>query len=407
MTTVTPSIVYSTVYSTGTTATFALQLIDPTTNYAITGGIAGQITVFDANNNILSQTNYSTDSGGNFNGTVTLQTPLSVANYTVNIFTEEKTIGNKIYVTNNATYSATSSTPGVIVLSANNAILNNVAVSTSDGTGNINVQADFTGTTATVGDQVVLLDTSTNSTLATTTVVNTNNNLLALFMMPKNKIIGNVIIKANITSKGINSNNAAILFNYYCLAATTKILMADGTEKMIKDIKRGDFVYGDVNRTIVNKVSRVNISSVFPGTRLPLIRISKGALGNGLPTEDIIGTKTHTFVWKGVRKPLNCFLNIKGVIEETGVVDEILPLNDKNELALYNLVFDHDANYVANGVESQAHSPYSKIGPLDKKDYFDKKNYRKKRSWRCANHPMPYDEIPIKPLITQEKLVLE
>ena len=47
---------------------------------------------------------------------------------------------------------------------------------------------------------------------------------------------------------------------------------------------------------------------------------------------------------------------------------------------MYDIIFDHDDDYVANGLQMQAHSPYCVIGSLPKKDYYDIKNYKEKKS---------------------------
>ena len=195
-----------------------------------------------------------------------------------------------------------------------------------------------------------------------------------------------------------SANTVVLNSPFICVAANTKILMADGTEKEIQDIQRGDEVFGNAERTIINKVAKVSIQYLRPQNKISIVTIKKGSLGENYPNEDMVLTDPHPLIWNGIRKPARCFTEFDGVTwyNNTITAKEMLPINREGTYAIYDLIFDHDGDYIANGVPVQAHSPWCVAESLPKDLYYDVNNWKDERAWHCLAHPLPWDQSLIK-----------
>ena len=67
---------------------------------------------------------------------------------------------------------------------------------------------------------------------------------------------------------------------------------------------------------------------------------------------------------------------------------QLLPADDNNHQShtLYDLQFDHDGQYVAEGVILQSRSPRSDRTPLPKELYFDQSLWIEDVTWDCFDH---------------------
>ena len=157
-----------------------------------------------------------------------------------------------------------------------------------------------------------------------------------------------------------------------CVARDTQILMADFTLMNVQDLKRGDLVQGHDNQS--HKIARVLHSMCPPNYMIDLVKMEKNALGLGKPNRDTLISGWHPILYRGIRKPAKCFQNYPGITHwyHTIEASEVLPLDDnRNTYSLFNLQFDHEVMFNANGLDVQAVSPHSRLMPLPKHLFFD------------------------------------
>jgi photosystem II stability/assembly factor-like uncharacterized protein len=150
-------------------------------------------------------------------------------------------------------------------------------------------------------------------------------------------------------------NSVTVIADPVCVTGDTEILMADGTFKMIKDIQRGDFVMTDKKTGTSKKVCRV-VNSVYGGN---VVRIYKGLLGNHKP---IILTGGHP-IWVNKDQNRVCARDI--VKRQWVHVCELF----------YNIQFEEEGTYYANGVKMDSLSPNNHERKLPKELYFDSSKY--------------------------------
>jgi hypothetical protein len=144
-----------------------------------------------------------------------------------------------------------------------------------------------------------------------------------------------------------------------CFKGDTKIAMIDGENKFIKDIIRGDKVITDKKGEKYNIVTRV----VKVCMNCELVKIPKGLIGN---TEDIITTKNHP-IWVNNDENRVLSKDICGIEILKGVEQE-----------LYNIQFEDDGTYYAEGVKVDSLSPNHKKFKLPKVLYWDTTKYDEK-----------------------------
>jgi hypothetical protein len=150
-------------------------------------------------------------------------------------------------------------------------------------------------------------------------------------------------------------NGVTITATPVCVLGTTEILMADGTLKMIKDIQRGDLVMTDKKTGAHKKVCRV-VNSLYDGY---VVRIHKGLLGNHKP---IILTGGHP-IWVNKDQNRVCCRDI--VKRQWVHVCELF----------YNIQFEDEGTYYANGVKMDSLSPNNHERKMPKELYFDISKY--------------------------------
>lgn len=140
-----------------------------------------------------------------------------------------------------------------------------------------------------------------------------------------------------------------------CILGTTLILMSDRSSKQIKDIKREDQVMTNIEKNEYKKVAQVT-TSIHENF---LTLIPKKLLNN---TNDIIITAGHP-VWVNSDKNRVYSKNIDGVTEITMTN------------TFYNLQFEDECAYYAEGLLIDSLSPNFYIGKLEKDLYFDTLKY--------------------------------
>lgn len=191
------------------------------------------------------------------------------------------------------------------------------------------------------------------------------------------------------------STNAA-----FGIASDAQILMSDFTYKPIKDLERGDFVWDYEGFT--HQIARV-IRNVCPHNyRIDLVKIEKDALGNNLPTRDTLISGQHPIWYQGLFRVASSLIGVTGVTHwyHTVLANEILPLDEKcddcldchddhddkpkcraceeaetlrrmgDTYSVYNLQFDHQGVFIANGLVVQSLSHKNESAMLSEDLFF-------------------------------------
>jgi len=184
-----------------------------------------------------------------------------------------------------------------------------------------------------------------------------------------------------------------------CMPKDTMILMANGKETPIQNIVRGDLIAGNLECNITHKVAYIMHSELSAIVPIDIVKITKGTLGQNKPNKDLFLSGWHPILWNQKRRPAKCFQKFMGVTwwNNTITAGEILPVdtNEQKTYSLYNLQFDHDGLFVANGVIVQAVSPYSNLFPLNKELFFDSTLYKDDLTWESYIEETPWDDSMI------------
>lgn len=172
----------------------------------------------------------------------------------------------------------------------------------------------------------------------------------------------------------LNATAESIDFVFICVARDTRILMADGTEKLIQDIKRGDCIAEDINAKKLSCVARV-LHTKLPGAApVALMKMPAHSLGFNQPHSETIITTSHPILFNDSRYRAKALRNINGIKyynrKDTCAAD-ILPVNSDGSYSLYNIQFEHDGYFVANGLSVDSVPVFSTSTPLPKVYYFN------------------------------------
>ena len=171
-------------------------------------------------------------------------------------------------------------------------------------------------------------------------------------------------------------NLSSRIINPTCIFADTLILMENNILKKIEDINRGDIIHNGL------KVSRIN-KEIKRG-KIDIFLFKKNCLGNNLPNNDLLITENHPIFFKGKRRPAKCFYGMNDIEFKINYIP-------KDDYFLYDLQFDEDSSYFANGLEIQSRSPYSDLTPLPLDLYHDKTKYKNIRVWDSYNQKIELD----------------
>jgi hypothetical protein len=142
---------------------------------------------------------------------------------------------------------------------------------------------------------------------------------------------------------------------FICVHPESLILMHDKTLKMIKDIRRNDIIIQDI---ATDKKATVSIVTITPSSKLVSI---PSLLDN---TPDLIITYNHP-VWINNDDNRIFAEKIKDAKEYKDYTGNV-----------YNLQFDEEGTYYANGFKIDSLSPYHCQTPLSKDNFIDDKKYQ-------------------------------
>jgi hypothetical protein len=203
---------------------------------------------------------------------------------------------------------------------------------------------------------------------------------------------------------GKGAVNGTTLFTYLnsivCVGRGTQILMSDGHFQSIETIQRGQKVIGYENHEYT--VALVNRQIVAKKQRIDLIEIQPSAIEPNLPHKKLVITPNHPIFYRGARRPAKCFKYLSNVIEHKSIPPETVlqpePLvHDHEHYILYDLQFEVDGSYIAEGVTIQSRSPWSDLTPLERHMYFHPETYSETRHWDSLHHSLPLANEEILP----------
>ena len=182
--------------------------------------------------------------------------------------------------------------------------------------------------------------------------------------------------------------------NLVCVGENTLITMADGTTKPIQTIHRGDLISPN------SRVAKVCQLNLHPQSCISLMIFEERCLGF-VPTHKLVITPNHPIFYQEARRPAICFQHCPGVTYHQEVLLEQIPESPK---VLYDLQFEHDGSYIANGLEIQSRSPFSIHDPLPKELYYDPTLYQESRVWDhlTLDCPLKTDDLHMNVVILKK-----
>ena len=141
-----------------------------------------------------------------------------------------------------------------------------------------------------------------------------------------------------------------------CIGENAEILMYGGVRKKIKEIKRGDFVLSDIKTNTFKQVARV----LYGYSTLQIVKIPKHTLNN---YDDLYCTWSHP-IWINNDNNRIRAICINGIeFEDTSMI-------------VYNIQFEDEGTFYANGIKVDSLSPFIRNFPLTKSLFFNKNKYR-------------------------------
>ncbi len=199
------------------------------------------------------------------------------------------------------------------------------------------------------------------------------------------------VTRSNSSGSGFAISNQVGPIALLCIVKDTQILMADGSFKSIQNLQRGDLVAANPEKTLMNQVARLNIQQLDPQCPITLYKFEEHSLGHNIPFKPLFITENHPIIYGQSRKPAQCFALHPQVIKCINDECHSIVKNHEGEYLLYDVQFDHDGTYVANGIVLQSRSPRSQITPLDKDLYFDHSLWTPDVVWDCFEQSLPLD----------------
>jgi hypothetical protein len=157
-----------------------------------------------------------------------------------------------------------------------------------------------------------------------------------------------------------------------CVVKDTLILMFDGSVKPIQYISRGEMV------STGHMVARLCETILDVSSIVDFMIFEQNSIGLNQPNRDLMITCNHPIIYRSFRYPARCFAKFPKVFK----------VKRHNIVHLYDLQFENDGSYIANGIEIQSCSPYSVCCPLPKELYFNQSLYTNELVWDEYNHPI-------------------
>lgn len=167
--------------------------------------------------------------------------------------------------------------------------------------------------------------------------------------------LGISLLGTTVIANGIFSNLLP------CVARDTLILMDDGKETPISNLKVGDCISSGVNEPKSYVISKV-VEKKMPGNFKPsIMKFENNSLGEYKPHTDLIISSGHKIIHNDMIKRARFYSKNPGVKfwRKNTPVEQLLPVNEDGSYSLFNLQFDSEGSFVANGVVIESIPPGS------------------------------------------------
>ncbi|WP_135507568.1 Hint domain-containing protein [Roseovarius aestuariivivens] len=137
-----------------------------------------------------------------------------------------------------------------------------------------------------------------------------------------------------------------------CFAAGTLIARPDG-ETAVEDLEIGDLVMtADGNAVPVKWVGRQTVHKIFtPAERFEPVRVTAGALGQGLPHRDLVLTADHALILDGLAVNAGALENGTTILRES---KDTLP----DRVTYYHIETENHDVILANGAPAETYIDY-------------------------------------------------
>jgi hypothetical protein len=188
-------------------------------------------------------------------------------------------------------------------------------------------------------------------------------------------------------------------YNCICVLENTHILLANGQWKKVQDLTRGELIAGKDGSAL--PLCRLIVKDISVA-RIDFIVIPKDAIAPGIPMNDLYCCKHHYFLYGDKLYAAESFLSFPGVRRIRGYAKEVLgkELPKLSKLRMYDLQFETEGFYIAEGLVSPSRSPYDADDPLPRELFFDKGLFRtgipKSQLDHLMGYPVSFERIAMK-----------
>lgn len=165
-----------------------------------------------------------------------------------------------------------------------------------------------------------------------------------------------------------------------CVAKNTEILLANGDTIAIQNIKRGDIIAGDLQLETCHQVARLIENRISPRAPVSIIKIDANAIRGKTPNRDLILTSGHPVLIDNILIPareLRKNTRVKYYKLNKTLACDILPKNSDDSYSLYNIQYDHNGTFIANGLPVSSVPVDSHLMPLPEHLYISKNGLSK------------------------------
>ncbi len=136
-----------------------------------------------------------------------------------------------------------------------------------------------------------------------------------------------------------------------CFGAGTMIATPEG-EKAVETLEIGDMILTDDGKTVpVKWLGRQTVMPIFAGERARPVRVSAGALGNGLPHTELVLTADHALIIDGLA--INAGALVNGTTITQDAFDSL-----PERTTFYHVETEGHMVILANGSEAETYVDY-------------------------------------------------
>ena len=148
-----------------------------------------------------------------------------------------------------------------------------------------------------------------------------------------------------------------------CFGAGTLIATPEG-EKAVETLEIGDMILTDDGKTVpVKWLGRQTVMPIFAGERARPVRVSAGALGNGLPHTELVLTADHALIIDGLA--INAGALVNGTTITQDAFDSL-----PERTTFYHVETEGHMVILANGSEAETYVDYVTRRSFDNYDEY-------------------------------------